>query len=75
MTYALMVCDYAPLKNNTSYRVTEEGGDWVKISYDGNPMIISRNLIHADPMSTLYTPLPLEEVYDEEKDVFNTIFM
>jgi|TARA_R110000824_G_scaffold249029_1_gene437976 hypothetical protein len=75
MTYALMVCDYSPLKNNTSYRVTEEGVDWVKIRYDGNPVLVSRDLIHPDPMSTLYIPLPLEEVYDEEEDVFNTIFM
>mgnify|MGYP003645368786 CR=1 FL=1 len=74
MTYALMLCNYSPLKKNTSYRVFEEGPDWVSIKYNGKPIIVHKSIIHADPISTLYQ-LPEENIYDEELDTFNTIFI
>ena len=38
------------------------------------PIIISKSLIHPDPISSLYE-LPEEDIYDEELDTFNTIFI
>ena len=74
MTYALMLCNYSPLKVNVSYRVNEEGFDWVSIKYDGKLIMVSKSLIHPDPISSLYD-LPEEDIYDEELDTFNTIFI
>ena len=74
MTYALLLCNYSPLKANVSYRVNQEGFDWVSIKYNGKPIIISKSLIHPDPISSLYE-LPEEDIYDEELDTFNTIFI
>tara|TARA_R100001163_G_scaffold47822_1_gene35952 strand:+ start:970 stop:1206 length:237 start_codon:yes stop_codon:yes gene_type:complete len=77
--YALMNSNYTPLKEGTSYLIIEEGTDWIKIKYNGKPLMISKKLVHSDPISTLYE-LPLteetqEEIYDEKLDTFNTIFM
>lgn len=77
--YALMNSNYTPLKKGTSYLIIEEGQDWIKLKYNGKPVVISRNLIYSDPISTLYE-LPLldeseDELYDEKLDTFNTIFM
>jgi hypothetical protein len=77
--YALMKSDYTPLKKGTSYLIIEDGTDWVKLKYDGKPLMVSKKLIYSDPISTLYE-LPLaeesqEEIYDAKLDTFNTIFM
>jgi hypothetical protein len=77
--YALMTCNYTPLKKGTSYLIVDEGPDWIKIKYCGKPLTINKKLVHPDPISTLYE-LPLvrerqEEIYDEKLDTFNTIFM
>ena len=77
--YALMKSDYAPLKKGTSYLIIEDDTDWVKLKYDGKPLMVSKKLIYSDPISTLYE-LPLaeesqEEIYDAKLDTFNTIFM
>jgi|TARA_Y100001938_G_C7967486_1_gene367569 hypothetical protein len=74
MTYALMLCNYSPLKANISYKVIQEGFDWVKVKHDGKPVMVSKSLVHPDPISALYD-LPEEDIYDESLDTYNTIFM
>tara|TARA_R110002012_G_scaffold62218_2_gene163608 strand:+ start:3626 stop:3850 length:225 start_codon:yes stop_codon:yes gene_type:complete len=74
MKFILMTDDYSPLKKGHSYCISKEGHDWVQIKYDGKPLVISKNIIHDDPISTLFE-YNLSEECDQHQKTFNTIFI
>ena len=74
MKFILMTDDYSPLKKGCSYWITKEGADWVQVRYDGKPLLISKNIIHDDPISTLFE-YNLSEECDQHQKTFNTIFI
>jgi|14BtaG_2_1085337.scaffolds.fasta_scaffold02774_3 hypothetical protein len=54
MSYALLTSTYFPLKKGCSYRILDEGLDWVSIKYKGSGIVVPRCLIHPDPMGELF---------------------